>query len=330
MEIKQFKEKYISDVVVLWNKNCKKGTPYKSFTVASFIDKFVKNPNFSYNGTFIGVENGEIIAFANGIIKKDFLPGENHENTPGYLTFVLVDEKHRRKGYGSDMLRALENYFKVNTKKEIQITFFNPIKLEWNIPGANGHDHPNAPGVDLDGPGYPFFKAHNYEELTREVSMYLELSQFELPQATVSKLKELKSKGIVIEYYDSKKHPCGFGELFDNLKNEHWRHDISENLKREKPYPILVASDGGKICGFAGPIAVEPSGRGWFCGIGVDSRYRGMGIGTTLFFMLMKSFKDIGAKFSSLFTGENNPAKKMYDRAGFEVVKTWATMRKEI
>ena len=55
-----------------------------------------------------------------------------------------------------------------------------------------------------------------------------------------------------------------------------------------------------------------------------------MGIGTTIFFMLMRSFKDVGAKFSTLFTGETNPAKKIYDRAGFQVVKTWAVMRKEI
>lgn len=62
----------------------------------------------------------------------------------------------------------------------------------------------------------------------------------------------------------------------------------------------------------------------------MDPNYGGSGIGTTMFFMLMKSFKEIGAKFSSLFTGEENPAKKMYDRAGFNVVKTWAVMRKEI
>lgn len=330
MKIRQFKDIHIRETVELWNRHAGTEMPYKPFTEETFRHKFIGNPHFSYKGAFVGIENGEVIAFANGIFKKEFLPDETHENTPGYLTFVLVDREHRRKGYGSKMLEAVEDYFKEHGKKEIQVIFFNPINLEWNIPGTDGHDHPNAPGVDMDSVGYKFLKSHGYEERTREVSMYLDLSKFELPSKTISKLDELKSMGISIEYYEAKKHPEGFDELFDNLKHEHWRRDIQDNLALKDPHPILVASDRGKICGFAGPIAVEPSGRGWFCGIGVDPRYEGKGIGTTMFFMLMKSFKEIGAEFSSLFTGEKNPAKKMYDRAGFDVVKTWATMRKEI
>ena len=270
MLVKHFKDKHIPGVVALWNRNCDTELPYKLFTEESFKDKFTRNPHFSYAGTFVGMEDEEVIAFANGIIKKELLPGESYQNTPGYLTFVLVDEAHRRKGYGSEMLKVVENYFRDNDKEEIQIIFFNPINLEWNIPGTDGHDHPNTPGVDVDGPGYPFFKARGYEERTREASMYLELSKFELPKGIISKLDELESRGIVIEYYDPQKHPDGFEQLFDNLKNEHWRQDISDNLEREEPYPVLVASDEGRICGFAGPIAVQKSGRGWFSGIGVD------------------------------------------------------------
>lgn len=329
MEIKTFNDGHIPGVVALWNKSCQTEMPYKPFTEDSFRDKFINNPHFSYEGTFVGVEQGKVIAFANGIYKKEFLPGETFENTPGYLTFVLVDKDHRGKGFGKAMLKAVEDYFASVGKKQIQVIFFNPINLEWYIPGSDKHDHPNAPGVDVDGPGYGFLESQGYQTVTREVSFYLDLAQYQLSPKTLSRLEELESNDIFIEYYHESKHH-GFDELFDNLKHEYWRKDIKDNLAKEEPLPILVASHNGRICGFAGPIDVQPSGRGWFCGIGVDPNYEGKGIATALFSMLMKSFKDIGAKFSSLFTGQENPARRIYERTGFTPVKTWAVMRKEI
>lgn len=330
MEIKRFCDSYIKEVVDLWNKSCSNEMPYKPFTEESFKDKFINNIHFSYEGTFVGMEDGKIIGFANGLFKKEFLPGESFENTPGYLTFVLVDRQYRKKGYGSMLLKAVEEFLICRGKKMIQIIFFNPINLEWYIPGSNNkHDHPNAPGVDADSYAFEFFKKQGYMVRTKEVSMYMDLAKFELDEKSLNKLSELKEKGITIEYYDESKH-SGFDALYDDLKNELWRKEIKDNLALEKPFPIVVASDKGEICGFAGPVEIEPSGRGKFSGIGVDSKHQGGGIGKLLFFMLCESFKREGAGFMSLFTGVENNAKRMYDAAGFVVVKTWAVMRKEI
>jgi len=329
MEIIQFQDCHLPDVVSLWNKACREGMPYKPFTEEGFKKKFLDNPHFSYEGTFVGVEDGRVIGFANGLYKKEFLPNETHENTPGYLTFVLVDSAYRRRGYGTRLLQRVEQFFKDAGKKEVQVIFFNPINLEWFIPNTDGHDHPNAPGVDTGGPGYPFLKKNGYRDRTRELSMHLDLAEFSLGERVLSKQKELEDKGITIEFYDPAKH-SGFDELFDNLKHEHWRKDIKDNLSLEKPHLVLIVNHQGRIRGFAGPLALQPSGRAWFAGIGVDPAYEGQGIGTVLFFRLMQSFKEMGARFSSLFTGEENPARRMYERAGFQVVKTWAVMRKEL
>lgn len=330
MEIKRFNDSYINEVVDLWNKSCDTEIPYKPFTEESFRDKFINNVHFSYEGTFVGFEDNRIIGFANGLFKKEFLPGENFENTPGYLTFVLVDKKYRNKGYGSLLLKAVEDFLISSGKRMIQIIFFNPINLEWYIPGSDDkHDHPNAPGVDADSYAFEFFKKHGYIVRTKEVAMYLDLAKFEFDEKSLKKLAQLREKGITIEYYKANKHQ-GFDALYDDLKNELWRKEIRDNLSLEKPYPIVVASDNGEICGFAGPIEVQKSGRGKFSGIGVDSKHQGAGIGKLLFFMLCESFKAEGAGFMSLFTGIENNAKRMYDAAGFNVVKTWAVMRKEV
>jgi len=42
------------------------------------------------------------------------------------------------------------------------------------------------------------------------------------------------------------------------------------------------------------------------------------------------SLKDLGAEFMTLFTGETNPARNIYETAGFKIVKTWADMKFEI
>ena len=83
----------------------------------------------------------------------------------------------------------------------------------------------------------------------------------------------------------------------------------------------------GHIIGFTGPVDRQQSGRGWFTGICVDPAYGGRGIGTVLFNLLMREFVDAGAAFSSLFTGTDNHAQKIYRRAGFEPRARWAVMR---
>jgi GNAT superfamily N-acetyltransferase len=329
MEIVKFNDNQTAGIVDLWNSSCANETPYKPFTGEGFISKFIKNPHFDYEGTFAAFEDGRLVGFANSIYKKEFLPGETFQNTPGYVTFILVHKDYRRRGYGTMLLKRVEEYLSQSGKKRIHMDFFNPINLEWYVPGTRGHDHPNAPGVDMDGLGYEFVKKNGYAERTREVSMYLDLSRFEIDEAVRKKILELEHRGIELGYYDPGRH-FGFDGLFDDLKHELWRKEIKDNNSLKNPYPVIIASDKGRICGFTGPIQVQESGRGLFSGIGVDSAHQGFGIGKVLFFMLCDSFRKEGAGFMSIFTGMDNNAKKMYDAAGFKVVKTWALFRKEI
>ena len=49
-----------------------------------------------------------------------------------------------------------------------------------------------------------------------------------------------------------------------------------------------------------------------------------------MFASLCIGLKEIGAQFMTLFTGENNPARNIYEAAGFKIVKSFADMRKDI
>lgn len=329
MKILKFEDKYIPEVVALWKTHLSGQTQYKQLTEKEFEVKFLKDPSFSYDGTFVAVEDGKVIGFANGIVKKEFLPGENHENTPGYLTMVIIDTAYRGKGYGSMLLGELEEFFRKRGKKKSQSIFFNPIKLEWYIPGTDKHDHNNSPGVDADTKAVAFMEKNGYQVHDREVSFHLDLSGFKMSDKVVKKREELAQKGIFTGYYDKEKH-FGLSELFDDLGSGDWRKGIMDNLALEKPDPVVVAADHGKVCGFTGPIRAQQSGRGFFVGIGTHSEYRGEGIMSVLFEMLLDGFVMAGARFSTLFTGAENPARKTYERTGFAAVRNWAVMGKEI
>ena len=329
MKILKFEDKYIPEVVALWKTHLSGQTQYKPLTEKEFEAKFLKDPSFSYDGTFVAVEDGKVIGFANGIVKKEFLPGENHENTPGYLTMIIVATDYRGTGNGSALLHELEGFFKKSGKKKSQSIFFNPIKLEWYIPDTDKHDHNNSPGVDADTPAVAFMEKNGYTVRDREVSFHLDLSNFKMSDKVVKKREELMQKGIFTGYYDKEKH-FGFSELFDDLGSGDWRKGIMDNLALEKPDPVVIAADKGKICGFTGPIRAQESGRGFFVGIGTHSQYRGEGIMSVLFEMLLDGFVTAGARFSTLFTGAENPARKTYERTGFTAVRNWAVMEKEI
>ena len=67
------------------------------------------------------------------------------------------------------------------------------------------HDHPNAPGVDMDGPGYKFLQQQGFVQRTGEVSFHLDPAAMNRGKADGEE-KQLQKKGIVIEYYDSARH----------------------------------------------------------------------------------------------------------------------------
>lgn len=282
---------------------------------------------------FFGVSNNEQIhkvsflekdgrAFASGC----YVDGEER----AYITFVTVKREARRKGIGTKMLSQLEKKLMQNAGvKRVEIIFFNPMVFSWNVPGTDGADHPNAPGVDSMSQACLFFKNCGYRDYAAQNSYYIDLSKYMLPSSMAEREEELKKEHIIFEYYQAGKH-YGMDDLLKKLENSMWEKEISEEIKKENhARPIIIVSHEGKVIGFTGPLDVEPSKRGYFAGIGVDSDYRGKGIAKVLFCKLCVGLRDKDAKFMTLFTGENNPARNIYEAAGFKIVRTWMDMRKE-
>lgn len=105
---------------------------------------FPAPPGSGLSVVSLAAEDGS--AFASGCYAADA--------DKGYITFVAVRPDRRRQGIGRAILRELEQRLAAvsgGMAKRFEIIFFNPMNFVWTVPGTDGHEHPNAPGVDVAG-----------------------------------------------------------------------------------------------------------------------------------------------------------------------------------
>ncbi len=307
----------------LWQESLR--TPYADLDAVTFREKFFSNGCLGYKA----MKDGRLVAFISGFIKTEYLRGEDYDNTPLYLTMVLVDPAYRASGIASTLVDMLVDRAKAIGKKSVMATYRNLKILGWNMSDGRGvYYHNNAPGVFIDGAAYPFFCHKGFKQLSVECGLYLPLADYSIPAKVMEREARLNEEGVEICFYDRKQH-SGFDELFDALHGEVWRKTINDNNALESPLPVLVAVDHGtRIVGFAGPMDREPSGRAWFNGIAVHPDFQRRGIARVLFSRLLHGFKGIGCGFSTIFTDEGNPALKLYHDIGFHTGGRFAVMEK--
>ena len=108
--LKPLTREHISAAAALFNQSVADGE-----MIFSPLDEAVFERRFFQPGAhaFAAEENGELIGFIHGACKTAFLNKENNENTPGYLSVVVVRKDKRRQGVGSALVAALEDAFDI-------------------------------------------------------------------------------------------------------------------------------------------------------------------------------------------------------------------------
>lgn len=281
-----------------------------------------------YEKVFLCAKNGDSAAgFAAGCIK---LGGD-----VSYVTALLTAREYRNMGLGTALLSSLEAAMRTPETKKYEFSFYNPQSLPWIVPGTPHHDHPGYPGVDMNGQGYVFMKNAGYRDYAYQNAYYHKLDGYETPGDIAEKEQAAARLGYSVTYYDKERH-YGAEECMDAIGSAGWKSTVMKNINTPDQPPLLVAElsdpDGlhARMVGFTGPVFVQPSGRGYLAGIGVDPAHRGHGLGKLLFCKLCAALRDEGAAFMTLFTGENNPARNIYEAAGMRVVRCFSCMRKVI
>lgn len=247
----------------------------------------------------------------------------------GFLSYLCVAPSHGHRGIATRLCRLLEEALRARPEVErMEIVFHNEVHLPWYIPGEKGAYHPCLPGVDVSSELYGFLKKHGWRDFAIQNCYYRSMADYEDKPEVVQAKRRLLEEGIRLTLYHPTRHR-GLAELFDNIGNPGWKAQVLTHLE----LPIVVAVDERAedlVVGYTGPLSVVGTpGRGNFCGIGVRTEYRGRGIGKPVFCEMCARHRAAGADFMSLYTGEDNPARRIYEAAGFRVVGRFSDMRKE-
>ncbi len=334
-------------IMRLWNRCVSAGEVlYFQMDDEYFVRKFRTGPGADA-GVFIVAEDdkGQLQGAVHGVQPYAY-PGAK----PGwsYLTFELVAPEFRGSGIGMQLLAALADRMRTAGASTLAISSLNPVNIDWHIPGTPGHDHNNMPGLDEGCAGAAFFHRF-FESAHREVAMYRSLDHtIRVPAEIVALRLKLQHEGIETGLY------CGtplyeFETLCRNVGSAYWQHVLTTEIQAhltgqpnedpalwpdgrcpDGPRPLLAAIADGRLVAFTGPIDRQVSGRGWFTGICTDPSYEHRGIATVLFSMLMEEFGKRGATFSTLFTGEDNRAQRIYTRAGMQIVRHFTLMKMDL
>ena len=339
--------KDVPALIALWNQCVQEGEVlYAPMNEHLWQLKFVQTAGCDPQLLLTAEENGVPAGFIHGVAPGTF-PGSRPQI--GYLTVMMVDKRHRGQGIGKALLSELSRRLREKDAVKLMVSSLNPVNLSWRIPGTPGHDHNNMPGVDQSCAGAGFFASQGFEKLHEEVAMYRSLAHYQPPADLQARQEALRRQGIETGVYDWHTH-CGFDAMCDRVGSDYWRDVLRTEIAAwesgrpnqdprffaddatppKAPRPLLTATANGQIVGFTGPVDKQKSGRGWFTGICTDPTYGGRGIATVLFTLLMQAFAREGAAFSTLFTGTENHAQKIYLAAGMRPVRHFMLMSKSL
>lgn len=315
--------RYGEGVIALWNVEAVR-EGYKELAADSFNDIFLSSPYFDAANAFVLLDEAEQVqGFACGCTGDDLPFGD----IAGYITCIVLSRKYSSDELYKQLLDAVEQRFRELGKKQADILFFNPMKLPWYIPNTPQHEHNNAPGVPAGSELHQFLLRQGYIERAVQQAMYLPLADFESPKQIVDKERAAAADGYTVGLYDRERHG-GIATMLGELNNPLWLKEIGQAAA--DGVPVVIAAHQGQAVGFAGPVIRQKNGRGYFTGIGVCPQHEGHGLGTILFFKLCEAFRSIGTEYMSLFTGSTNPALRIYEKAGFQTVKLFSILRREL
>lgn len=275
-----------------------------------------------------GSGNRYTFAAFSGGVPVGFASGSLGAKNVSYLSYVGVLPEYRRQGIATKLLDTLEAALRDAGAERTDTVFYDTASLPWIIPGTD-NGHPCAPGVLTGSDSEGLLRARGYSEWCAQISYYLDLYDYEIPEKTAEKKKLLTEEGLSFGLYSPDKHK-GLYEIFDKIGNPGWKNGVLSHPER----PTVVCSDNNKdglIVAFIGALCPQKEGggiRGNFCGVGTDPLYRGRGIATVLFAEMCGYQKECGAEFMSLYTGETMSARHVYEAAGCVPAARWSNLRK--
>lgn len=304
------------EVVKLWNKVVESGKDYSPLTVEGFRNRVINNPNFDPKAAFLACLGETLVGFCLVTIRRELFKARSLEEFPAFLSAIMVHLEYRRRKIGSRLISEATDYLRSQGKKEIRTGYHNPISL--------------FVGIDVNKEGIlNFFSRQGFDE-DREIRMNLSpLRTFE-KEKEIGELQERLTQASVSVLALEEQDMQG---LLEMLKEEAigWYEPMAKDVESGEldMKNIFIAKKEGRIIGFVRVGGSGDSGGVW--GILTRPEERSKGIGTLLLFSALNKIEKDGVKNVGLTTGSDNfPAQRIYKKAGFREVGTFAMLGRKI
>ena len=214
---------------------------YAPLDMEEFRRLLLDHREFSAELTFV-LEDGEgILGFVSGCAGDHIAAGEPY----GYISCLILAEGADTEENTALLLNALEDAFRKAGRTHSTVSYFNPVRLPWIIPGTEGHQHNNVPGVATDLPLYDRMLALGYREIDRECALHYDLANHTTPDWVEEKALKMAARGYTVARYDPNRHK-GLDEMVESLNNSLWSAEIP--AAGRNGMDLLVALSGDVWC----------------------------------------------------------------------------------
>ncbi|MEG0077086.1 GNAT family N-acetyltransferase [Anaerorhabdus sp.] len=307
MIIRNFKNKDIESIHAIYQEQ------FHDFPISksSFIQQHINDINFDENLFYIAEEEGRIIGFLFGIIRK--IPYQNRglEEDKAWIKLMAVTTEFQNKGIGSELLR----FFEENVQgRNIILAFYSP---NYFFSGVQ-ENHKNA---------IEFFKHHGYECGEESYWMERDLSNYEFPDEVKIKKIQLEKEGFSFIGYSEKYCYLLLKMIKENFSLS-WANYVVDAIKQNRAEEsIILCLHKDEVVGYVSRASIDYD-ESRFGPFGVAETYRDHKLGEVLIHCMFESMvnKEIYRVF---FKSTEENGKRFYLRQKMEVKMIFYHMVKE-
>lgn len=312
IEYINYEDKYVNQIVSLWNKECYKDP----ITVEKFVRQAINDDNFDSSLCYLALDSENVIGFIMATKRKVPYLERGLEEKRGWINVLFVDEKYQRQHVGTTLYNYVEKKLKELGVEEITLAAYSP---GYFFSGIDEENYPKAKEFFLNK-GYLVKESH--------YSMGRNIKNYVIPNELQIRKENFEKIGYRFTRFTLDKEK----ELIDFLTVEFpggWKRNalLALDNNTAEDVIIIVTDPKNEICGFS--MSAIDGNPERFGPIGMGKEYRNSGLGSIL---LHYSFSVLASRKieKMFFMSTDEPGKRYYLRNGLEVYRTYKDYRKNI
>lgn len=293
--------------------------PAEGIGEVKFARQVLLDQNFDERGSLLAHDGRGPVGYALAMHRKVPLENADPDFDRGFVTLLGVRPGSRGEGVGTALLTAAEGYLYACGCKTVWISSYAPGYF--------------TPGVDVElyADGLGFLARRGYQEVYRPIAMETPLWNLRIPDWVRD--RETAHRAQALEYLDF--CPRLIRPLLEFVQRDFrgdWvrvcRQTALRILDGDAPRRLQVAVDASQVTPVVVGFSHFEAER--FGPIGVDPSSRGQGIGQILMYRTLAAQRDAGLRSAWFLWSDDSTAERIYNGAGFRIVRRFAFLKKEI